>query len=166
MKKNELNVVDLDFKEKIENNEFYQKQIDFEESIKTNFLISAIFMLIESVIPILILWLLTGNDLWFSYNIKISLAWILFFSELFLSIILTCITYLLKLHKTDQFTYLLTLQLTLLTMYITGFYLNKYIILYRVLISFVGLIIGVLIGTFISSIIYNFKLKKLDNKKK
>ncbi len=151
---------DEKFNKDILENEYYQNLTDFNDKIRTKFKISFLFLILEVFIPIILLWCLFSRDFNFSFKIPFSLNIGLTFAEFLVSFLITTVFYLLKWHKTDQFTYVFALQFALLAFYISGFWWINHIF-FRFLLAFGLLLIGLLIGTFISSIFYNFKLKKM-----
>ncbi len=159
--KNDKNMVkeNLNEESKFSNkNNLLSDEKYFDENIRTRFSISFLFLILEVFIPFIVLWLLTGKDFYFSFNISTSLAIGFSFVFIIFSIFLTMFFYLLKLHKNDQFTYVTSLSFTLATIYLTSFWWIDHL-LFRLLIAILFLIIGLTIGVIISAIFYNIKLK-------
>ena len=140
-------------------NKYYENEKLFDKNIRTKFRISFLFLVLEVMIPSLIVWLLTGNDFLFSFKMHIYIVIILLISTIIFSFLLTMLFYFLKFHKSDQFTYSISLVLTLMALYISGFWWNDEL-MYRILLSFAVLFIGVVLGTIISVCFYNLELKK------
>ncbi len=139
---------------------FHSSQIkdsDFDK-IKTPFWKSFLFLIIEFLVPTFSLWLLTGNDFGFSYSINTIYIVFSTIGVFIFDILLTYIIYKLRLHKSDQFTYVISLTAAMLAFYITGFWWHIHIF-YRLLSVLFILIIFTLIGTLISAYFYNKSLK-------
>ncbi|QBQ07622.1 hypothetical protein SGLAD_v1c04230 [Spiroplasma gladiatoris] len=151
----------------IENNKNMWK--NFSEQ-RTDFFVSAGFLLIESIIPGILVWLLVGNDFSFSFlnnlpDPKVGYIILICIIYLMFTFLSTFIFYILKLHKEDNFTYATTTTLVFITLILLGFAFNKndtvFIIIKLVIVLF-SAIIAVTLGVFITYIAKNKSFKKLE----
>ncbi|WP_342273607.1 DxFTY motif-containing membrane protein [Spiroplasma endosymbiont of Acasis viretata] len=139
------------------------QEVNFENNSentfpRTNFFLSVGYLIIQVLIPGIILFFTTSTD--FTFKLPF---WIMVLSSLSLIIftfIITFITYKLKLHQLDQFTYSIPFAFVLSLFYLSGYFLTPQQILIRFIISIAGAVIGI----FLTSIILLLVLRKKQKK--
>lgn len=127
---------------------------------RTKFFLSVGYLIIQVLIPGIILFFTTSTDFTFTFKLPF---WIMVLSSLSLIIftfIITFITYKLKLHQLDQFTYSISFAFVLSLFYLSGYFLTPQQILIRFIISIAGAVIGI----FLTSIILLLVLRKKQKK--
>ncbi|WP_339021610.1 DxFTY motif-containing membrane protein [Spiroplasma endosymbiont of Atherix ibis] len=141
---------------------------DFNE-LRTPFFRSFLFLLIESILPGLIIWLTVGFDFNFTLNNKlpypkvgyVALICIVYFIYTFL---LTYIFYKLKWHEVDHFTFAFLITLILICIIMFGSFMsnhNLWILIKFISISLIVVLLTPLI-VFITALIRNNNLKKQE----
>ncbi|WP_338977897.1 DxFTY motif-containing membrane protein [Spiroplasma endosymbiont of Panzeria rudis] len=139
------------------------QEVNFENNSentfpRTKFFLSVGYLIIQVLIPGIILFFTTSTD--FTFKLPF---WIMVLSSLSLIIftfIITFITYKLKLHQLDQFTYSIPFAFVLSLFYLSGYFLTPQQILIRFIISITGAVIGI----FLTSIILLLVLRKKQKK--
>ncbi|WP_339043181.1 DxFTY motif-containing membrane protein [Spiroplasma endosymbiont of Apeira syringaria] len=139
------------------------QEVNFENNSentfpRTKFFLSVGYLIIQVLIPGIILFFTTSTD--FTFKLPF---WIMVLSSLILIIftfIITFITYKLKLHQLDQFTYSIPFAFVLSLFYLSGYFLTPQQILIRFIISIAGAVIGI----FLTSIILLLVLRKKQKK--
>ena len=138
-----------------------KKQKSFE-NYRTSFWISVCFLILESVSPSIIVWLITNpNFITKIFKVEVGVAIGLIFIVYGFIIIITFIIYMLGWHNCDQFTYNLGFAGLIMGFYLGQFWWNLDHIIYNVLIGVSFLIFSLLIGTLFS--VYARKIKIMND---
>lgn len=140
-----------------------QHDLEFNAS-RTIFIKSFLFLFIEVIIPFIMLFFLTSPDLNFSYHFDIKNGIYFGLLTIISIFLITYISFYFNFHKSDQFTYNISLSWMLFGIYLTGYWWEWNKILYRYLFSLFFLLIAIFIGTFITIWIRNIN-NYLNNKK-
>ncbi|WP_342276906.1 DxFTY motif-containing membrane protein [Spiroplasma endosymbiont of Nebria brevicollis] len=144
----------------ISNNEveFNNNENDF---LRTKFLVSVGYLVIQVLLPALALFFLTGTDFTFTFKEPLWLMIVLTISLIVFTFITTLIAYKMKLHQIDQFTYAIPFAFVLGMLYISGYFLTPDQLLIRFIISIAGAVIGILL----TSIVLVLVIRKTQIKK-
>lgn len=127
---------------------------------RTRFIISFAYLIIQVLIPGLVLYFLTSRDFTFSFHLSLWLMFVLSIALIFFVVISTLITYKLKLHQLDQFTYVVPFVFFILGLYLSSYWLGTSHFLIRFIIAFVLAIVGISLA----SIILVFVVRKKNLK--
>ena len=127
---------------------------------RTKFLISVSYLILQVLIPGIILFFTTSTDFTFTFKLPFWIMAICSLSLIIFTFIVTFVTYKLKLHQLDQFTYSIPFSFVLSLFYLSGYFLNPQQILIRFIISISGAVIGI----FLTSIILLLVLRKKQRK--
>lgn len=127
---------------------------------RTKFLVSVGYLILQVLIPGIILFFITGTDFTFTFKLSFWLMLICSFGLVILTFILTFLTYKLKLHQLDQFTYTIPFAFVLSLFYLSGYFLSPQ----QILIRFIIAIVGAVIGIFLTSIILLLVIRKKQMK--
>ncbi|WP_375317826.1 DxFTY motif-containing membrane protein [Spiroplasma endosymbiont of Virgichneumon dumeticola] len=138
--------------------EFNNNENDF---IRTKFLVSVGYLVIQVLLPALVLFFLTGTDFTFTFKEPLWLMIVLTISLIVFTFIATLIAYKMKLHQIDQFTYAIPFAFVLGMLYISGYFLTPDQLLIRFIISIAGAVIGILL----TSIVLVLVIRKTQIKK-
>ncbi|AGR41041.1 DxFTY motif-containing membrane protein [Spiroplasma taiwanense] len=140
---------------------------------RTPFFISSFFLLVESIIPGFAIWFLIGFDFSFSMNFKLPspIGLYIFFICLgyfFYTFLITLIFYKLKLHKTDNFIYSLTISLIFIIITSIGSFLENatWMIIVKFLIVTLLVVFLIPLFVFISIFFRNQELRKQEDLEK
>ncbi len=150
-----------------------KKQINFIREFnndRTNFLLSILFVSIESLIPGITIWILVGFDFGVTMNQNlpqpvigfVALICFVYFLYTFLS---TTIFYFCKFHKADNFTFSITITVAIITVILIGYKLpNKNVwILVKFIIVVVAIILSMSISVFTTLVFKNYELRRKEN---
>lgn len=115
---------------------------------RTDFWWSCFYLLIESIIPGLAIWILVGNDftISMSQNLpspRLAFIFLILCGYLFYTCLTTWVFYRLKLHKADNFTYSITFTCIISAIVLIGFGLNNltvFLIVKFIVVILVGVI--------------------------
>lgn len=122
------------------------KQIIEHSPLKrTRFIISFAYLIIQVLVPGLVLYFLTSRDFTFNFHLSLWLMFVLSFTLILFAVISTLITYKLKWHQLDQFTYVLPFTFFILGLYLSSYWLGTNYFLIRFIIAFVLAVIGVVL---------------------
>ncbi|QEH61740.1 hypothetical protein SCHIN_v1c05430 [Spiroplasma chinense] len=137
---------------------------------RTDFWISSLFILIESLAPGIAIWILVGNDV--SISLKNNLPTpivgyvaLILFGYFIFTFLTTTIFYFLKFHKSDNFTYSLTFTMIISFLILIGFAFPNttiYVLIKFVLALVVG-IVSLTFSVFITFLVRNQELKRKEN---
>lgn len=132
----------------INNNE---KEFNNNENnfLRTKFLVSVGYLVIQVLLPSLALFFLTGTDFTFTFKQPLWLMITLTISLIIFTFVTTLIAYKMKLHQIDQFTYTIPFAFVLGMLYISGYFLTTNQLLIRFIISIAGAVIGILLTSII-----------------
>ncbi|AHI53032.1 DxFTY motif-containing membrane protein [Spiroplasma culicicola] len=141
----------------------------FNES-RTDFWVSVLFLLLESIIPGIAIWLTIGNDFSFSLleNLPSPIAGyvaLICISYLLYTGIITTALYFLKAHKSDQFTYAFSFSIILIGLILLSYVFENttLFIIIKFIILLLIAIMALTIGVFITLIARNQELKRKQN---
>ncbi len=124
---------------------------------RTRFIISFAYLIIQVLIPGLVLYFLTSRDFTFSFHLSLWLMFVLSFTLILLAVISTLITYKLKLHQLDQFTYVIPFTFFILGLYLSSYWLGTNYFLVRFIIAFVLAIVGIFLASLILMLVVRRK---------
>lgn len=116
---------------------------------RTRFIISFAYLIIQILIPGLVLYFLTSKDFTFSFHLPLWLMFVLSFALILFVVISTLITYKLKLHQLDQFTYVVPFTFFILGLYLSSYWLGTNYFLVRFIIAFVLAIVGISLASLV-----------------
>lgn len=140
-------------------------QIDFNNNEnnfpRTKFLVSVGYLVIQVLLPALVLFFLTGTDFTFTFKQPLWLMLILTISLIGFTFVTTLITYKIKLHQIDQFTYAIPFAFVLGMLYISGYFLTPEQLLIRFILAIASAVIGILL----TSIVLVLVIRKIQIKK-
>lgn len=117
--------------------------------LRTKFLVSVGYLVLQVMLPALVLFFLTGTDFTFTFKQPLWLMIILTISLITFTFFTTLLAYKMKLHQIDQFTYTIPFAFVLGMLYISGYFLTPNQLLIRFIISIAGAIIGILLTSII-----------------
>lgn len=117
--------------------------------LRTKFLVSVGYLVLQVMLPALALFFLTGTDFTFTFKQPLWLMIILTISLITFTFLTTLLAYKMKLHKIDQFTYTIPFAFVLGMLYISGYFLTPNQLLIRFIISIAGAVIGILLTSII-----------------
>lgn len=117
--------------------------------LRTKFLVSVGYLVLQVMLPALALFFLTGTDFTFTFKQPLWLMIILTISLITFTFLTTLLTYKMKLHQIDQFTYTIPFAFVLGMLYISGYFLTPNQLLIRFIISIAGAVIGILLTSII-----------------
>lgn len=127
---------------------------------RTNFFISAIYLIFEAIIPGLTLFFLTSYDFTFSYKFPLWALFLLSLGLIIISWFLTFIIYKFKKHHLDQFTYVMPFVFFIIGFYITSYWLSYHYFLVRFIISIACSVVGILLTSIFLVLVMRTKVKK------
>lgn len=127
---------------------------------RTKFLISVGYLIPQVLIPHLLLFFTTGTDFTFTFKLPFWLMLLASLGVIIFGLIITFVTYKLKWHHLDQFTYSVPFAFVLSLFYLSGYFLSPQQILIRFIISIAGAVIGI----FLTSIILLLVLRRKQMK--
>lgn len=117
--------------------------------LRTKFLVSVGYLVLQVMLPALALFFLTGTDFTFTFKQPLWLMIILTISLITFTFLTTLLAYKMKLHQIDQFTYTIPFAFVLGMLYISGYFLTPNQLLIRFIISIAGAVIGILLTSII-----------------
>lgn len=113
---------------------------------RTNFFISFCFLVVQVLMPGALLFFLTSRDFSFTFKLPIWLMVLLALTLLVFALGTTFITYKLKLHQLDQFTYIIPFASFIIGLYLTSYWLDQHYFLIRFIIAFACAVVGMFLA--------------------
>ena len=145
----------------VKKNDDFASNNNYENSFpRTKFLLSVGYLMVQVVVPSMLVFLLTGTDFSFTFKLPLSLMIVITLGLIVVVFLLTLLTYKLKLHEIDQFTYTIPFAFVLGMIYITGYFLSPQQILIRFIIAIAGSIFGILLTSIILLLVIRKKQLK------
>ncbi|AHI53961.1 hypothetical protein SSABA_v1c05570 [Spiroplasma sabaudiense Ar-1343] len=137
---------------------------------RTPFIISFAWLFIEAIIPALLVWLLMGKEFNFSFYNQLAnpkSLWVVLACLLviFWSIFSTTIIFILKGHRSDNFTFALITSVVLTSFIYNGLWLGSTPVEWflKIILAVVGLFLSAVLGTMLTAFARNKENKIREN---
>ncbi|MBE4704041.1 DxFTY motif-containing membrane protein [Spiroplasma platyhelix] len=126
---------------------------------RTNFFVSFCYLIGQVLVPGLLLFFLTSKDFNFTFKLPLWLMVVLSLALLLFALSTTFVTYKLKLHQLDQFTYIIPFACFIIGLYLTSYWLDYHYFLIRFIIAFACAVVGIFLASMVLLIVVRGKKK-------